>query len=52
MDDILGPPKKDDQGNSVRVHGIVQRDANLALLSYSFNLNPALRSQVCMRTRS
>ena len=48
MQDILGPAlrDKDDQTKPQIQFGIVQRDANLSLLSYSFNLNPALRHQV------
>ena len=29
--------------------GITERDANLSLLSYAFNLNPALRHQLSTR---
>ena len=45
IDDILGPPVKKD-GKPVDTNGIIKRDANLSLLTYSFNLNPALRRQL------
>ena len=54
--DILGPlieAESSDAENRQSVgsmyrdkHGIMERDANLSLLSYGFNLNPALRHQL------
>ena len=48
--DILGPALKTDavglSGMPYAEVGITERDANLSLLSYAFNLNPALRHQL------
>ena len=53
--DILGPlieaessdAENRQSGSMYRdKHGIMERDANLSLLSYGFNLNPALRHQL------
>ena len=48
--DILGPPKaKQDEGreaNGAWHDTMVERDPNFSLLTYSFNLNPALRHQI------
>ena len=49
--DILGPALKTDAAVGVSRMpdaevGITERDANLSLLSYAFNLNPALRHQL------
>ena len=50
VSDILGPALKHDaagmSGMPCTEVGIAERDANLSLLSYAFNLNPALRHQL------
>ena len=50
VSDILGPALKHDaagmSGMPYTEVGIAERDANLSLLSYAFNLNPALRHQL------
>ena len=50
VSDILGPALKNDASGTGRMPymeiGIAERDANLSLLSYAFNLNPALRHQL------
>ena len=45
--DIFGPRKEGDEAQkNLNNTGLIERDANLSLLSYAFNLNPALRRQL------
>ena len=46
VSDILGPMLRTESSDAKDKHGILERDANLSLLSYAFNLNPALRHQL------
>ena len=47
VDDILGPLIRDEAGDvKLTPEGAPTRDDNLSLLSFSFNLNPAMRQQL------